>query len=101
MVINGRRIWHESRSRTDETQAGRVSESTHHPGRLRCHHQEPGKLLFVNQYYWPDHASTAQHLADLAEHLATRGHDVHVLCGQGAYKPGTPKLPGRRESTTA
>jgi colanic acid biosynthesis glycosyl transferase WcaI len=51
------------------------------------------KLLFVNQYYWPDHASTAQHLADLAEHLAARGHEVHVLCGQGAYKPGAAKPP--------
>jgi len=25
------------------------------------------RILFVNQYYWPDHASTAQHLTDLAE----------------------------------
>ena len=25
------------------------------------------RLLFVNQYYWPDHASTAQHLTDLAQ----------------------------------
>ena len=55
-----------------------------------------GKLLFVNQYYWPDHASTAQHLTDLAEHLAARGHDVHVLCSQGAYKSGTPR-PKRSE----
>ena len=28
------------------------------------------RLLFINQYYWPDHASTAQHLTDLAESLA-------------------------------
>ena len=55
----------------------------------------PRKLLFVNQYYWPDHASTAQHLTDLAEHLAGRGHDVHVLCSKGSYKPGTPRLPNR------
>ena len=27
------------------------------------------RLLFINQYYWPDHASTAQHLTDLAEAL--------------------------------
>jgi glycosyltransferase involved in cell wall biosynthesis len=53
----------------------------------------PGRILFINQYYWPDHASTAQHLADLAEHLAACGHDVHVLCGQGSYKPGTPPPP--------
>ena len=55
----------------------------------------PRRLLFVNQYYWPDHASTAQHLTDLAEHLAGRGHDVHVLCSKGGYKPGTPRPPSR------
>ena len=58
--------------------------------------EEPRRLLFVNQYYWPDHASTAQHLADLAESLAGRGHDVHVLCGRGGYKPGVTR-PSKRE----
>jgi colanic acid biosynthesis glycosyl transferase WcaI len=51
------------------------------------------RLLFINQYYWPDHASTAQHLADLAESLVAAGHECHVLCGQGQYKPGTPRPP--------
>ncbi len=64
-----------------------VSPSRPGPGR---------KLLFVNQYYWPDHASTAQHLADLAEHLAAEGHEVHILCGRGGYKPGVDR-PARRE----
>lgn len=54
---------------------------------------QPGRLLFVNQYYWPDHASTAQHLADLVESLAAEGYECHVLCGQGGYKPGTPRPP--------
>lgn len=48
----------------------------------------PPRLLFVNQYYWPDHASTAQHLTDLAESLAARGYECHVVCSQGSYKPG-------------
>jgi len=48
------------------------------------------RLLFINQYYWPDHASTAQHLTDLAESLAARGFECHVLCSQGSYKPGEP-----------
>jgi glycosyltransferase involved in cell wall biosynthesis len=56
----------------------------------------PRRLLFVNQYYWPDHASTAQHLTDLAEHLAARGHEVHVLCSRGGYKPGSER-PASRE----
>jgi hypothetical protein len=49
------------------------------------------RILFINQYYWPDHASTAQHLTDLAESLASEGYDCHVLCGQGRYKPGAPR----------
>ena len=48
------------------------------------------RILFINQYYWPDHASTAQHLTDLAESLAARGFECHVLCSQGRYKPGDP-----------
>ena len=51
------------------------------------------RLLFVNQYYWPDHASTAQHLTDLATHLAAQGHEVHVLCSRGGYKPGSERPP--------
>jgi len=53
----------------------------------------PRRLLFINQYYWPDHASTAQHLTDLVEALAARGHECHVLCAQGRYKPGAPRPP--------
>jgi colanic acid biosynthesis glycosyl transferase WcaI len=55
----------------------------------------PQRLLFINQYYWPDHASTAQHLTDLAEDLAARGHDVHVVCSRGCYREGTPRPPRR------
>jgi glycosyltransferase involved in cell wall biosynthesis len=51
------------------------------------------KILFINQYYWPDHASTAQHLADLAEDLAARGYECHVLCARGRYQPGEPNPP--------
>jgi glycosyltransferase involved in cell wall biosynthesis len=52
----------------------------------------PPRILFVNQYYWPDHASTAQHLTDLAEHLAGEGFEVHVLASRGSYKPGEAPL---------
>ena len=51
------------------------------------------RILFINQYYWPDHASTAQHLTDLAESLAARGYECHVLCAQGRYQPGEPRPP--------
>jgi len=51
------------------------------------------RLLFINQYYYPDHASTAQHLTDLVESLAAEGHECHVVCAQGGYKPGAPRPP--------
>jgi glycosyltransferase involved in cell wall biosynthesis len=46
------------------------------------------RILFINQYYWPDHASTAQHLTDLAEFLVSQGFECRVLTSQGRYKPG-------------
>lgn len=42
-------------------------------------------LLIANQHYYPDVASTGQHLTDLAEHLARRGIDVAVLTSRGHY----------------
>lgn len=54
------------------------------------------RILFVNQYYWPDNASTAQHLADLAASMAARGYECHVLCARGRYQPGEP-IPPRSE----
>ena len=51
------------------------------------------RILFINQYYWPDNASTAQHLTDLAESLAARGHDCRVLCSRGGYRPGADRPP--------
>jgi glycosyltransferase involved in cell wall biosynthesis len=51
------------------------------------------RILFINQYYWPDHASTAQHLTDLAESMAARGYECHVLCSRSRYQPGEPKPP--------
>ena len=50
-------------------------------------------VLFVNQHYWPDVAATAQHLTDLAEHLAGDGFDVSVLCGRNAYAAGEVGAP--------
>jgi len=51
------------------------------------------RILFINQCYWPDHASSAQHLADLAEGLAARGHDITVLCSRNPYVGGGSVFP--------
>ena len=96
MVIAGRKIWPDARAGTQADATPAASAPARSRPDLRVDSvvtTKAAKLLFVNQYYWPDHASTAQHLADLAEHLAARGHEVHVLCSQGAYKPGSPRPP--------
>jgi len=71
---------------------------------------DSASLLFVNQHYAPDLASTGQHLTDLAEHLAEEGFEVHVLCSQGHYLSGEMDVPAqetrngvevRRVGTTA
>jgi glycosyltransferase involved in cell wall biosynthesis len=71
-------------------QSADTTRRDNRPGR-----SEPAlrRVLFVNQYYWPDHASTAQHLADLAESLAAQGYECHVLCGMGQYRTGVAQLP--------
>ena len=50
-------------------------------------------VLFVNQHYWPDVASTGQHLTDLAEHLAARGMKVDVLTSRVRYMAGRVEAP--------
>src|SRR5881275_3358334 len=55
----------------------------------------PAKLLLVNQHYYPDVASTGQHLTDLAEHLAREGYGVEVLTGRGKYVAGKMDAPAR------
>ena len=44
------------------------------------------KILLLNQVFYPDVVSTAQHLADLATALKARGHEVTVVCGRRGYE---------------
>ncbi len=44
------------------------------------------KMLFINQFFWPDSSATSQQLTDLVTALALRGVEVSVLCGDsGGY----------------
>jgi colanic acid biosynthesis glycosyl transferase WcaI len=43
------------------------------------------KILLVNQCFYPDVVSTAQHLTDLAVELSKRGHDVRVISSSRGY----------------
>jgi len=43
------------------------------------------KILLLNQTFYPDVVSTAQHLSELASALVERGHQVTVITGRRAY----------------
>ena len=51
------------------------------------------KILLVNQTFYPDVASTAQHLADLALGLVERGHKVTVVASRRAYDQPRTQFP--------
>ncbi len=44
------------------------------------------RVLFLNQFYAPDIAATAQVLGALCRDLAAAGHDVAVLCSDARYR---------------
>jgi hypothetical protein len=54
-------------------------------------------FLFLSQVYVPDPAAVGQHLADVAEELARRGHKVIVLTADRGYDDPSQKYP-RREN---
>jgi colanic acid biosynthesis glycosyl transferase WcaI len=43
------------------------------------------RITVLNQTFYPDVVSSGQHLADLALHLAERGHEVTVVTSRRAY----------------
>jgi colanic acid biosynthesis glycosyl transferase WcaI len=51
------------------------------------------KVVFVNRYYRPDHSATSQMLTDLAQALAQRGLDVHIVCSRQLYDDPGARLP--------
>jgi colanic acid biosynthesis glycosyl transferase WcaI len=60
------------------------------------------RILFLNQFFWPDLAPTGQLLGDLTEHLIREGHEVTVICSGGSYtKNGAASLECTEEPTPA
>ena len=53
------------------------------------------KILLLNQAFYPDVVSTAQHLSELAAALAERGHQVTVVSGRRAYDDPEKRFPAR------
>ena len=53
------------------------------------------RILLLNQCFYPDVVSTAQHLTDLATALTARGHDVTVIAGERGYDDPTKRFKRR------
>lgn len=53
------------------------------------------RVLLLNQTFYPDVVSTAQHAADLAAGLAEAGHEVTVLASRRAYDAPARLFPAR------
>ncbi len=51
------------------------------------------KVLLINQVFYPDVASTAQHASDLACSLAASGHEVTVVASRRAYEEAGRMFP--------
>ncbi len=53
------------------------------------------RILLLNQSFAPDTTATAQHLADLARHLHSAGHQVIVLADRRSYESRAAVYPAR------
>lgn len=51
------------------------------------------KFLLLNQCFYPDVVSTAQHLTDLATELSARGHEVTVIASDRGYDDPSMHFP--------
>jgi glycosyltransferase involved in cell wall biosynthesis len=51
------------------------------------------RILIINQPYWPDVVSTAQHMRDWATHMAAHGHEVTVIASRSVYGQQGAVLP--------
>jgi glycosyltransferase involved in cell wall biosynthesis len=51
------------------------------------------KILILNQAFYPDVVSTAQHASDLAKALTQAGHEVTVICSSRGYDDPGVRFP--------
>jgi putative colanic acid biosynthesis glycosyltransferase WcaI len=58
------------------------------------------RVTLVNLFYPPDVAASGTFVASLAEHRASMGDDVTVVCGSGAYVRAVPPGEGRSRRST-
>ncbi|RNC80351.1 MAG: glycosyltransferase WbuB [Phycisphaera sp.] len=58
------------------------------------------RLTIINQFYTPDISPTAHLTASLAEHFASKGHDVAVITSRGGYSKDAEKKDGAADRTS-
>ena len=58
------------------------------------------RLTIINQFYTPDISPTAHLSASLAEHLASKGHDVTVITSRGGYSEDASSKEGAADRTS-
>jgi colanic acid biosynthesis glycosyl transferase WcaI len=52
------------------------------------------RILLINQCFYPDVVSTAQHLTDVAVGLVDRGHQVTIITSRRGYDDPSLRFPG-------
>jgi len=61
---------------------------------LRSHGKDrSNRVIFLNNYYYPDCSATSQLLTDLAEHLVSSGYEVFVVASRRLYDEDHSTLP--------
>jgi glycosyltransferase involved in cell wall biosynthesis len=55
------------------------------PETARVNAHSTVKILFLNQFFYPDLAPSGKLILDVARHLASKGDQVTVLCGSTLY----------------
>src|SRR4051794_38048932 len=61
----------------------------------------PGRVIFTNRYFPPDHSATSQMVGDLAFFLARRGHSVVAVTSRQRYDDAAARLPRRAALSAA
>ena len=53
------------------------------------------RVIFLNRFFYPDHAPTAELLSDVAFALAERGFEVGVITSRQSYEKADAELPSQ------
>src|SRR5690348_15983854 len=85
---------------------GLMADRTRSPGGRTCRkitkafgevmHQDRRTLVIISQTFVPDPASVGQHIADVAQEMARRGHRVVVYTSNRGYENPGLRYPSRK-----